>query len=179
MTGQNVARTADPDVDAEPLTFHGALRDHQSMVFSMAYHFLRDRAAAEEVAQDVFLELYRHFHELATGDHVKFWLRRVASHRAIDYARRGKYRPIALEDVPEPAAPAEESDYLLRRKLQRLVASLPETPRMVMVLRYQEDLMPEEIAETMGMPVSTVKSHLARSLALLREKAAKGLGERR
>jgi RNA polymerase sigma-70 factor (ECF subfamily) len=66
----------------------------------------------------------------------------------------------------------------LNEALRRLVASLPETPRMVMILRYQEDLDPMEIAEVLEMPVATVKSHLQRSLSLLREKLARrGVGE--
>ena len=61
----------------------------------------------------------------------------------------------------------------------RLIATLPETPRMAMILRYQEDLDPTEIAETMGIPLGTVKSHIQRSLALLREKLERrGVGER-
>jgi RNA polymerase sigma-70 factor, ECF subfamily len=94
----------------------------------------------------------------------------VASHRSIDYGRRRKYRPIALDDVAEPAVTDAAGDILLSRKLRELIATLAEKPRMVMVLRYQEDLMPEEIAKTLDMPVRTVKSHLHRSLALLREK---------
>ena len=62
--------------------------------------------------------------------------------------------------------------------LRRLIASLPETPRAVMVLRYQEDLDPAEIADILEMPLGTVKSHLQRSLSLLREKLERrGLGE--
>jgi len=61
--------------------------------------------------------------------------------------------------------------------LQSLIGSLPEKPRMVMILRYQEDLMPEEIARVMEMPVRTVKSHLQRSLAMLREKIDRSLGD--
>jgi RNA polymerase sigma-70 factor (ECF subfamily) len=65
----------------------------------------------------------------------------------------------------------------LAETLRRLVASLPESPRMVMVLRYQEDLDPADIAEILDMPVATVKSHLQRALALLREKLARrGVG---
>ena len=68
---------------------------------------------------------------------------------------------------------------MLDETLRRLVASLPETPRMVMVLRYQEELDPSEIAQILEMPLATVKSHLQRSLALLREKLARrGRGER-
>jgi RNA polymerase sigma-70 factor (ECF subfamily) len=56
-----------------------------------------------------------------------------------------------------------------------MVASLPEKARMVVVLRYQEDLTPTEIAEVLEMPVNSVKSHLRRSLALLREKMSSRL----
>lgn len=141
------------------------------MVFSLAYHFLQDRPLAEDVTQEVFLQLYREQDSLTTEPHVRYWLRKVASHRCIDAARRRKIRPrLALEDIREPAAQESFRDPILSETLRKLVATLPETPRMVVLLRYQEDLDPSEIAETMGMPVATVKSHLHRSLGMLREK---------
>jgi len=150
--------------------FADVLREHQGMVFSIALHFLRDRSAAEEVAQDVFLQLHRNLDALEPG-RVIFWLRKVTSNRSIDYVRKRKLRAtVALEDAPEPRAPGAQPDLLLQGKLRALVATLPEKPRMVMVLRYQEDVMPEEIAQMLGMPVRTLKSHLQRSLAMLREK---------
>jgi RNA polymerase sigma-70 factor (ECF subfamily) len=66
---------------------------------------------------------------------------------------------------------------MLQRRLRTLVASLPEKPRLVMVLRYQEDMMPDEIAAALDMPVRTVKSHLHRSLEMLREKIGRSMGE--
>jgi RNA polymerase sigma-70 factor, ECF subfamily len=66
---------------------------------------------------------------------------------------------------------------MLNRRLRAMLGSLPETPRMVMVLRYQEELMPEEIAKVLEMPVRTVKSHLQRSLAMLREKIGRSMGD--
>jgi RNA polymerase sigma-70 factor (ECF subfamily) len=66
---------------------------------------------------------------------------------------------------------------MLSRALARLVASLAEKPRMVMILRYQEDLGPAEIAQVLDMPVATVKSHLQRSLDILRDKLARSVGE--
>jgi RNA polymerase sigma-70 factor (ECF subfamily) len=160
------------------MTFDEALRAHQSMVFSMAYHFLRDPGAAEEVAQDVFLRLHKKLADLEGPRHVVFWLRKVTSRCSIDYARkRGPKRAISLEDTAEPSIPQQPGDPLLNRRIRQLVASLPEKPRMVMVLRYQEDLMPEEIAELLDMPVRTVKSHLQRSLAMLREKIERSMGD--
>jgi RNA polymerase sigma-70 factor, ECF subfamily len=163
---------------ASQMTFAEVLRANQSMVFSLAYHFLRDRGAAEEVAQDVFLRLYRKMDDLEGGKHVIFWLRKVTSHRCIDYVRkRGAHLTIALEDTAEPPAVEQQGDPLLNRRLRQLIATLPEKPRMVMVLRYQEDLMPEEIADVLEMPVRTVKSHLQRSLAILREKIERSMGD--
>jgi len=156
------------------------VREHQSMVFSLAYHFLHDRGAAEEVAQEVFLALHRHRAEIESPAHAVFWLRKVTAQRSIDEARRRNRRPqVALEAVAEPAAAVAPGDPLLGDLLRRLIASLPEAPRMVMVMRYQEDLEPAEIAELLDMPVGTVKSHWQRSLALLRGKLERrGVGER-
>jgi len=159
--------------------FDALVREHQSMVFSLAYHFLRDRQAAEEIAQEVFLALHRSRTDIESPAHAAFWLRKVAAQRSIDEARRRKRRPqVALEATPEPAAGGTPGDPMLGELLRRLIATLPETPRMVMVMRYQEDLEPAEIAALLEMPVTTVKSHLKRSLALLRGKLQRrGVGE--
>jgi len=177
--GQQVIPDREPAVPARQ-SFADAVKKNQSMVFSIAYHFLRDWTAAEEVAQDAFLQLYRNYEQLESDAHVTFWLRRVVSNRCVDYTRRRMRQPtVALDDAPEPSAVAEHGDPLLNRRLRQLVASLPEKPRIVMVLRYQEDLMPEEISKILDMPVRTVKSHLQRSLALLREKVERSMGGER
>ncbi|MGA2215329.1 MAG: sigma-70 family RNA polymerase sigma factor [Bryobacteraceae bacterium] len=175
--------TAGPATEAQAeaapeATFAELLRANQSMVFSLAYHFLRDRAAAEEVAQDVFLRLHGKLAELESARHATFWLRKVTSRRCIDYARKRRSQSaISLQDVAEPSIPEQQGDPLLNRRLRQLIASLPEKPRMAMVLRYQEDLTPEEISEVLEMPVRTVKSHLQRSLAMLREKVDRSMGD--
>jgi RNA polymerase sigma-70 factor (ECF subfamily) len=85
---------------------------------------------------------------------------------------------VALDSVAEPSVNTAPADPLLNEVLRRLVATLPEAPRAVMILRFQEDLDPGEIAAILEMPLGTVKSHLQRSLALLREKLERrGLGE--
>ena len=61
------------DADAR-ITFADVLREHQGMVFSIALHFLRDRSAAEEVAQDVFLQLHRNIDELETDGRITFYV---------------------------------------------------------------------------------------------------------
>lgn len=157
--------------------FAEIVRRHQSAVFSIALHFLADRSAAEELAQDVFLQLYANLSTMKSEDHMKFWLRKVTAHRCIDYKRRRRPPQVSLDDAPEPAAPTKSSDLFLARRLRQYVASLPEKPRLVVILRYQEDMRAEDIAEVMAMPLATVKSHLQRSLAMLREKVTRALGE--
>jgi RNA polymerase sigma-70 factor (ECF subfamily) len=163
--------------DAE--RFEELVREHQAMVFSMACRYLRNRALAEEIAQDVFLQLYRKLPSLESPEHVLHWLRWVTAHRLIDHSRQEKRRPQSpLEDAPEPASPTSGADPLLADMLRELVGALPENARVVMILRYQEDLDPMDIAQALDMPLATVKSHLQRSLALLRDKLSrtKGVG---
>lgn len=158
--------------------FTGLVREHQAMVFSIARHFLHDRSLAEELAQEVFLQLYRNLKGLKSAAHVKHWLRRVTSHRCIDYSRhRGNEPAISLDSIPEPSTGPAAGDPILAGKLRTLVASLPPGPRLVVLLRYQEDLEPDEIATVLDMPVGTVKSQLHRALATLREKASRSMGE--
>lgn len=85
--------------------FTRLVREHQGMVFSIAYHLVHDRPLAEEVAQDVFLQLYRAMETLKSEQHVISWLRKVTVHRAIDCCRRkGNRFEVPLVDVPEPAS---------------------------------------------------------------------------
>ena len=151
--------------------FAELVRKHQAMVFSIALRSLRDSALAEELAQEVFLDLYHHLSELQSAAHVEFWLRKVASRRCIDYMRRlRRHAKVGLEDAPELATAPQQRDPFLTDTLRKLIASLPEKARMVVILRYQEDLAPAEIAETLDIPLNSVKSCLHRGLAMLREK---------
>jgi RNA polymerase sigma-70 factor (ECF subfamily) len=140
------------------------------MVFSLALHALRSRPAAEDLAQEVFVELYRNLARLESAAHVVAWLRRVTSHRCIDELRRPRHRvevfTDALPDRGETPVPPEP---FLTGRLRRLVGELSPVARLIVVLRYQEDLEPSEIADALKMSINTVKSHLRRSLAALRK----------
>lgn len=151
--------------------FAALVRTHQRTVYSLALRMLGSREAADELAQDVFFQLHRKLETIESGAHLVFWLRRVVTHRAIDRLRqRVGFDHVSLDEEPEIADVTPRRDPLLQRQLRALVAQLPSSARAVVVLRYQEDLDPLEIARTLDMPVNTVKSHLKRSLATLRER---------
>ena len=159
--------------------FEQLVDEHQSMVFSLAWRMTGDRGLAEEIAQDVFLELDRHMDRIESPEHAMYWLRRVTMNRSTDALRRRKVRGVDLwvEIDEKHGAPAEEKASPLGARLEYLLSTLPEPQRAALVLRYQEDLTPEEIAATVDTPVATVKSNLHRGLKLLRAKATTHLKE--
>jgi RNA polymerase sigma-70 factor (ECF subfamily) len=167
----------------------GALAAHGPMVFSLAWRICGERCAAEEIVQDVFMELWRGQTEFASEFHLRCWLRRVATHRATDHLRRRMRQPALVYDdrleetLPDGAPERIFCDgqsgraacplpFSVESRLGRLLHSLPHGMRAAIVLRYgEDDLAPDEIAALLGQPVATVKSNLQRALALLRKKA--------
>jgi RNA polymerase sigma-70 factor (ECF subfamily) len=159
--------------------FEQLVDEHQSMVFSLALRMTGDRGLAEEIAQDVFLELDRHLAKIESPLHALMWLRRVTMSRAADALRRRRVRHMDLwvEIEENHGARGEAKTSPLSTRLESLLATLPEAQRAALALRYQEDLTPEEIATVLEAPLATVKSHLQRGLKLLRAKAAIHLKE--
>jgi RNA polymerase sigma-70 factor (ECF subfamily) len=159
--------------------FEQLVDEHQSMVFSIALRMTADRGLAEEIAQDVFLEMDRHLEKLDSAEHACFWLRRVAMSRSTDALRRRRARGMEqwVEMEESHGAQREEKSSLLSTRLEAMLEALPEGQRAALILRYQEDLTPEEIASTLSAPVATVKSQLQRGLKQLRAMAESRLKE--
>ena len=161
--------------------FAEILDRHQARVYSLAFRILGDSGAAEEVAQDVFLDLHRNLARLAGEQHLVAWLRRVTCHRATDALRRRAVRggSAIVEEWHDGHTPslAPHAPTQLMNNVERLLLTLPPAQRTVIVLRYQEDMEPEDIAIELSMPLATVRSHLHRALKLLRAKAERTLKE--
>ncbi len=144
------------------------IEEHQAIVYGMRWNFFGDRWLAEEVAQDVFLQLFRFLSSIRSRSHLLFWLRQVTARKCIDALRRSGPKRISLADVEVPVSPTM-SDPLIARRLRSRIASLPEMQRIILTLRYQEELGPAEIGELLGIPENTVKSNLHRALHSLRK----------
>ncbi len=156
----------------DPEAFGEIVNKHKSMVYSLVFHFFQSRALAEDIAQEVYLELFKNLDSIVSDLHLSFWLRQAVTRKCIDHTRRLKHRRYQpLEDIIEPGYTPEESDPFLAATLRKKVDALPDKMRMVIILRFQEDLKLSEISTTMDMPVNTVKTTLRRALARLREKA--------
>lgn len=148
--------------------FASIIEEHQSLVFGIAFNFLADRAVAEEIAQDVFLQLYRSIAAIHSDSHLVHWLRQVVSRRCIDQTRRNRFRKVELDDADLTTSP-KLTDPFLAKQLRARIAELPDMQRIILTLRYQEDLGPNDIGRTLGLPENTVKSHLHRALTALRK----------
>lgn len=153
--------------------FEDLVDQHQSMVFSLALRMTGDRGLAEEIAQDVFMELDRNLRKMESAEHTCFWLRRVAMSRSADAMRRQRVRCVDLWVEIEEGHGVQHEERIspLGSRLEGLLSTLPEPQRAALILRYQEELTPEEIAATLDAPLATVKSNLQRGLKLLRCKA--------
>lgn len=158
---------------ADRQAFAALVKMSESMVFGLAFGFFRNRATAEDLAQEAYLELFRNLHKLDSDQHVVNWLRQTVTRKCIDRSRRKKFQPhLDLDAIPEPRAAPVSRDPMLADELASKVAELPFKMRMVVVLRFQEDLRLGEIAEAMDIPVNTVKTLLRRALIRLKPEVA-------
>ncbi|HWX28628.1 MAG TPA: RNA polymerase sigma factor [Steroidobacteraceae bacterium] len=147
------------------------IQAHQRSVYSLALRLLGSRELAEDLTQEVFMQLNGNLKSIASNTHLLFWLRKVTSNRAIDQLRRrSRIEMTPLDNEILFTSGADGSDPLLQRHLQQLLLELSPPARAVLLLRYQEDLDPVDIAQTLEMPINTVKSHLKRSLEILRQR---------
>lgn len=167
-----IARAASGDTDAV-----GALVvAHRPSVVRIARHMLGDAAAAEDVAQDVFMRLQAALPGFRGDAALSTWLYRVTLNLCRDHLRRGKRRRDdvdldALVDAPAGtvAARADRDIDLqrLRQQVRAAIDRLPEDQREAVLLRYMEELPYREIARLTDTPQGTVASRVFRALERL------------
>ena len=159
--------------------FDRLVKLHQRMVYRLAHRLVRTHDAADDVAQEVFVRLYRVMGRIDPQRHLAPWLSRVAINLSMSYLRRQKTR-ISMNGNPgieAAAAPVEDPQYpsqeFRRRQfltgLEREIAKLPPKFKTVFVLRVQEHRSYEEIAEALGLSMGTVMSRLSRARSRLRK----------
>jgi RNA polymerase sigma factor (sigma-70 family) len=133
---------------------------------SLARFFVDDRTAAEDLVQEAFIRLARSSHRIHDEARAAAYLRSIVINLARDHNRRGlvslRHRPPAAEDGPsaEEEATGRES----RREVVAALRGLPKRQRDCVALRYYLELPVPEIAETLGLSVNSVKTHLQRGL---------------
>ena len=147
-------------------------------VFGLAYSFLRDREAAEDVTQEVFIKVWRALPGFDGRASVSTWIYTIARNASLSALRARRPQsslsdPQVMEAV-EAINPVPSADILAdRAAILRLVDRLPTKQRQVIMLFYMEAQSHEEVATMLAMPVGTVKTLLHRARAQLSAAAGK------
>ena len=190
------APRADPDADRVVAAlvrdlddgFAELVRTYQGLVHAVALRTTGHRADAEDLAAEALLRAYRSLADRCASDDGasdggQFWLKGLAPrpwlltivvntrrNQVRDAARRPRTDGATLPDEPLPGPSVEERAERreVGERLAALLAHLPETQRTAVVLRHVTDLPLTEVAEVLGCPVGTAKSHVSRGLARLR-----------
>ena len=164
------------------------VRRSQNELVGFFYHQGWDQLLAEELAQDVFVNVYRSRQRWQATAKVRTWIYRIAHNLWIDHCRRQRHAPVSLDadrgrdgalrlvDVL-PAAPAAElaedgRDAQLRARIQQAVATLPDGQRDVFILANNQGMRYQEISAVLGIPEGTVKSRMHSAIRALRDELA-------
>ena len=179
--------------DRDERAFRELVDEHRDRVYSLTYRMLGNRAEAEDVAQEVFIAVFKTVDQFREESKLSTWIYRVTVNHCknrIKYlARRHQRDHSELDDSNEPAGDGggEAPQSTPRRPdrqvegaeidklMQEAIAELEEEHRVLVVLRDLEDLSIEEIAEITGLPDGTIKSRLHRARLALRKKIQKHL----
>jgi len=164
-------------------TVEALVADHTGMVFRIAFSILRNHHDAEDAAQECFLRVVKHRHNLHKVRNAKTWLARVAWTTALDKRRTGREMPLAgdegdsatLGESLRDTAPGADDRLMQQQRrqlLEKLIAGLPEELRQPLELSTVEELNSAEIAELMEIPEASVRTRLFRARNQLKEKLA-------
>ena len=157
------------------------VRQHETSIFTYVLKFVNSREDAEDITQEALLQAYRTWNQVdaeVPGGYVK-WCYRIARNLSIDLVRKKKPRYADDEEMERAAdikSPRPEEVYEHRvqaTQLREMLSELDEKYREVLILRCQEEMSYEKIAEILEVPVSTIETRIHRAKAMLREKLSK------
>lgn len=162
----------------DELAWEAFVRRFQGRIYGLACTYVRDRAEAADLAQEIFVRLFETRARWAPAGEFVPWMFQVARNRAIDFLRRRKVRPpasaVPVSEVPALAdlSAGPEARAIDRSRLERLRAAMRRVSglsREVLLLRDVQGLSVAEVARVLGVPVGTVKSRASRARAELAE----------
>jgi RNA polymerase sigma-70 factor (ECF subfamily) len=178
--------------DRDERAFKELIEGHRDRVYNITFRMLGNRSEAEDVAQEVFITVFKQIETFRGDSKFSTWLYRVTVNHCknrIKYlARRHDRDRDELDETatgtngqiggPMPKAPDRALEgSQMEQLIQAAIAELDDEQRMVVVLRDVEDLSIEEICVITGLPDGTVKSRLHRARLVLRKKLQKHVGD--
>ena len=182
MTVDDGAAAVDRVLRGDVAAFAVIVERWQDPLVALAYRFCHDRSRAEDMAQEAFVRAFRALGQWRREAAFSTWLFALATNVYRAELRRRRAPLVSLDDVADPAdsldVAGEHEDSDRRAAVRRALHALPARYRDALVLFYFHEMDVERAAASLGVPVGTVKSHLARGRELLRRKLVATLGER-
>jgi RNA polymerase sigma-70 factor (family 1) len=170
----------------EPQAFRQLLDTYQDLVVNTCFGFVARREEAEDLAQEVFIEVFRSVASFREEAQLKTWLYRIAVNKSLEYIRHQKRQKrfawlsslSGLTPDQEPASPMQHPDMSLEaqeraRILYRCIDQLPQNQRIAFTLQKVEGLSYQEVAKVMDTSLSAVESLIHRARKSLRKKLEK------
>ncbi|WKZ37541.1 MAG: sigma-70 family RNA polymerase sigma factor [Anaerolineales bacterium] len=155
--------------------FTRLVETYQTPVFNLCYRMLGEPESAEDAAQETFLRAYQHLYRYDQKRRFATWLLSIAAHYCIDRLRRRKFSMFSMDaeddegntfeypDVDAPNPEAESIKGQTQDRVHALLQDLDNTDRAAIIMRYWYDYSEKEIAESLRLTVSAVKSRLHRA----------------
>ena len=167
----------------EERAFEELLNKYKNSVYSICYRMVRNQTDAEDLAQDVFIRTFSVLDRYDPSYPFSSWLFRITSNLCIDFLRKAKGGMVSLDqpiegsegtiqrqlpaDVVKPDREMENKEMMAA--LEEAISTLPEHYRIIVILRHQEQMSYEEIADDLGIPLGTVKARIHRARNLIKD----------
>jgi len=166
-------------MEKRPVDTDRLIEDHKNLVYNLIHRTVRDRTAHEEIFQEVFLNVFDSLSRFEGRSKLSTWIASIAVHTCYKFIQKaGKRERVEsfgdwLEGEPEPGVRSDLQENLerndVRRRLERHLGELAPKYALPVTFFYLEGMSYKEIAEILGVPLGTVKSHLFRGLRELRK----------
>src|SRR6266568_7513813 len=147
-------------------------------VFNIALRITADADAAKDCAQEAFIRAYKALHQYDPSLPFGPWIFRIATNASLNHVQRWHAHQTVVDELPESTEPEEsgpEASALRREAVSEVIAAMSELPpayRAALTLRHMQQLSYQEVADALGLPLGTVKTHLHRARAALKVRLA-------
>jgi len=163
-------------LEGEKNSFEEIVARYKNLIYSVVLRMVSDKEEANDLAQEVFIKIYRNLEKYSDEFKFSTWTIRSATNHVIDWRRKKKAETVNIDDVSAnlvaSGGASPEDEYIAQeqsRLLRDLVADLPDIYRVPIVLYHEQGLSYQEIADITGEPLSKVKNRIFRGRKMLKE----------
>jgi len=163
-------------IEGDNDAFGELLTRYKNLVYSVALRMVSDKDEADDLAQEIFIKLYRNLEKYQPEYRFSTWTMKVATNHVIDHRRKKRQETVSIDEMGDSlaadTAASPEAAYIAKEQtemLRGLIDDLPEMYKVPIVLYHQQGLSYSEISEITGEPLSKVKNRIFRGRKMMKE----------